>query len=988
MKLALAVAFLALIGSMLLVGCRDSTPAPMSTPPPTATPTAEAPVQPIPSATPVSPPVYTPTPSPVPTPPYLEAWKAVPGAQSLERSKPELASDIVALPWVEDGIESNEREAVKQLVNVALLDAPVFLSVVDKAWLTDGLDTVEREVLKDLAWFKNEPAAELVAAMPFLDTIEAADGATLELLADLDFYVPGLLSAVADKSWTRDGLKSSEREVIDLLWGITYDDEAIALRILDMPFLDTVEPADVTLTQVLSDLISYRNDLIYAAVEKSWITDGLDESEAAILDDLKLIADNDAAVALQLLEMPFLESVEQTDVLALQALRLLGADLLPVAVERQWVDDGLDDSELEIVRKLRLIETRDAGSAVQIAAMPFLETIEESDDAAMDALWATALYGADVIAAMVGSPWVADGIDDLETQAIRWVRNFSDVDIAISVVEFAWVEDGIDELEVSAIEELSYIANDDSNLASSVVGFTWMQDGINELELETISWIGNFSNPTVAASVTSLIWVQNGISPQRTRAIEELSYLSNKDAAQASRIVEMPFLEFLDPADVSAIDSLSNLAWFRQDDFQRVLSHPTLSDGITDDWAKIVSTLYGVSMNKPDLIDTLLDPNQVTLEERIIDLPLAGETHLTIIRTGPGAERSMDLLDHATRTIEAYMSMPLPTNYVGLLFEDAVPGDSAGANFGTHVGALAKYDVDDGSGEADFAGSLIAHEVAHYYWSGNRGWVDEGIADFMGSLSENTRSDHPIEVTNSPCPYAPNILELEALDPEVGESTYSCNYALGERLFIDLYRSIGEEEFRRGLSNLYLISQTEDEGGAREDIELGINHVKAAFTGDGDVEMPIVNTIAARWYDGSVPYAMPEDSTGLTNPILRSINGRVHTAYLSASHEGTPVTNISADAVDDYLWLLLRWDYNVGSDTEVPLDLVHYYEDGFEFGRRTVTFTADSRHNGSLWSWWLQVGQSPDKPWAIGNYELHVYNEGRKLVELEYEVTE
>ena len=77
----------------------------------------------------------------------------------------------------------------------------------------------------------------------------------------------------------------------------------------------------------------------------------------------------------------------------------------------------------------------------------------------------------------------------------------------------------------------------------------------------------------------------------------------------------------------------------------------------------------------------------------------------------------MDLLEHAIHAVEAYMAVPLPTNYVGLLFEEAVSGDSAGTNFGTHVAALPKYDVDDGSHEAEFAGSLIAHEVAHYYWS-------------------------------------------------------------------------------------------------------------------------------------------------------------------------------------------------------------------------------------------------------------------------------
>ena len=394
-----------------------------------------------------------------------------------------------------------------------------------------------------------------------------------------------------------------------------------------------------------------------------------------------------------------------------------------------------------------------------------------------------------------------------------------------------------------------------------------------------------------------------------------------------------------------------------------------------------------MSKNNSDLVDTLLDPDRVILEERVIELPLTGETHLAIIRTALGVERSMDLLEHATHAVEAYMAVPLPTNYIGLLFEEAVSGDSAGTNFGTHVAALPKYDVDDGGHEAEFTGSLIAHEVAHYYWSGNRGWVDEGVADFMASVSENARNGGPIEVTNDPCAYARTVADLENLDPAIGESAFTCNYALGERLFVDLYRNLDEDNFREGLRDLYLLSQVEDEGEMQDNTEVGIEHLKAAFRGSEEVENPVVDVIAARWYDGTQPYAPSDQETGLPNPILLTINGRIHTAYLSATQEGTPLTSISAEAVDDYLWLLLRWDYNVGSNTEVPLELVHYYEDGFEFGRRTVTFTADARHNDSLWSWWLSVGQSPSDLWAPGKYQLHVYNEGRKLVELEYEVT-
>ncbi len=621
-----------------------------------------------------------------------------------------------------------------------------------------------------------------------------------------------------------------------------------------------------------------------------------------------------------------------------------------------WVIDGLDARESEVIQDLLYIA---------VTSRPVVSSIVDLD-------------------------WMHDGIEDLEAEAVRWMNNFGDEEVASSVVALSWVQDGIEEIEVKTIQELSYIANDDAGLASSVVELGWVQDGITGVEAEAIDWFSGFNDAEVALSVVALEWVQEGIGEQEAQALEELSYLSHKNEGQASRIVDMPFLETLEPPDVSALESLVDMAWFRQADYQRVLSHPTLSDGITDDWAKIVASLYGVSDTNPILIDTLLDPDQVTLEERVIELPLAGETDLAIIRTGPGADRSMELLEHSVLHAEEFMGVPFPTNYVGWLVGDAVTPTFGGNYYGTHIVTLPKYDVDDGSHEAEFAGSLVAHEVAHYYWSGNSNWVDEGASDFMASTSENARTGGSIEVTNDPCGYVRTIAELENLDvtSEDGtDSAFTCNYALGERLFVDLYRNLDEDSFREGLRDLYLLSQIEDEVEMQDDTEVGIEHVRTAFKGDEDEDVSIVETIAARWYDGTEPYAPSDQEIGRTNPILRTINGRIHTAYLSATQEGTPLTSISAEAVDDYLWLLLRWDYNVGSNTEVPLELVHYYEDGFEFGRRTVTFTADARHNGSLWSWWLQVGQSPSDLWAPGEYRLHVYNEGRKLVELEYEVT-
>ena len=381
------------------------------------------------------------------------------------------------------------------------------------------------------------------------------------------------------------------------------------------------------------------------------------------------------------------------------------------------MQDGIDDAESEVVQDLLYI----AAASQSVAS------------------------------SVVGLGWVQDGIDGTEAEAIAWINNIGGAGVASSVVALGWVRDGVDDVEVKAMEDLSYIAYEDAELASSVVALGWVQDGIDGPEADAIHWTQNIQGAEVASSVVALGWVQDGVDDVEVEAIENLSYIANedadvalsvvslgwvqdgvdraeadliddfasiavKDASAALWIVGMPFLETIEPPDVSAMASLRLLAAFDLASFQSVMSHPALRDGITNSLAPVVATLRGVAKTNPALIDVLLDPGRVHLERRDITLPLSGEVVLHIIRTGSGAARSMELLERSVRGAEEYMGAPLPTNYVGLLYEDAVSGASAGTNCGTHIAVLPKYDVDDGSHEAENASPVIAHEVAHYYW--------------------------------------------------------------------------------------------------------------------------------------------------------------------------------------------------------------------------------------------------------------------------------
>ncbi len=529
-----------------------------------------------------------------------------------------------------------------------------------------------------------------------------------------------------------------------------------------------------------------------------------------------------------------------------------------------------------------------------------------------------------------------------------------------------------------------WLEQQDPDLALAIKNLVWAQDGINIAEYKAIQgilYVAVGSRPT-ASSLISRNWVRDGIDGAEADLIEHFAYVVREDAAAASQILDMLFIKTIEPPDVPAMESLSRLAVSDPQIFYGVLSHPTLSAGISNDFAPIVATLHGVAETNPVLIDTLLNPSNVVLEPRTITLPLSGEVVLTIIRTGPGAARSLDLLEHAVRSAEQYMGAPLPSNYVGLLFENAVPGSFAGTNSRTHITILPGYDVDDGNRDAAFAGEVIAHEVAHYYWAGNANWIDEGAADFMAAVIGSVGTGRPTEVGNPPCAYAGNIAELEFLEIDRGDVEFECNYSLGQRLFVDLHRTLGAEKFRQGFRQLYLTSKVDHDTDDFPGTSLGIGHVNEAFRSDGGA----ANIVIARWYDGTEPYDLSHVDRDPIDPSLPGINGRIEEAFLTAGEDGPPVLRFPAQGLSDWIILTIEYSYSIsGGPYEVPVEIVEYHQDGFAYHRRSNEFTAEAEYIGG--TMWFSVGIPPSQHWAPGHYAVFVYAGGRKVAEVYYEVT-
>ena len=477
--------------------------------------------------------------------------------------------------------------------------------------------------------------------------------------------------------------------------------------------------------------------------------------------------------------------------------------------------------------------------------------------------------------------------------------------------------------------------------------------------------------------IRELAWVQDGLAERELRAVQGLIYFARYGGRHFQEQIEEPWV--LEGRNLPAMRSLGNLARRDSAALDRIMIHPTIADGITDEEAKVVAVLHGVQQYNPPLVDVLLDPERVMLEERTITLPLVGEVELTMIRTRPGVEDRMDLLEEAVRAIEEFMSVPFPVRDVIWLFEEAVPPGVAGANFGTHVATLPDAYDDETPIKSPFRHFI--HESSHHYWRGGSApWINEGATTFLEAVIETEFTGWPIAMERNPCHAARHIS-----DDNEGE----CPYRLGERIFHDLYRNIDQPSFRLGFRQLYLLSQSDDSEDGCDGTDLGICHVEAAFTADAPAETSTkVEQVISRQYHGTEPPDLSFQDIRPANPELPSINGRIDRAWVSTGRgEGPQVARFSASDRPRRLYINIEYSHleHSGPDS-LTLQSFQYFEgDGFSFNWDPYDpLDVDGSSEGRVKGFSLG-GESTRGP--AGQYWVYVYQGDQKVAEVSYEIT-
>ena len=383
-----------------------------------------------------------------------------------------------------------------------------------------------------------------------------------------------------------------------------------------------------------------------------------------------------------------------------------------------------------------------------------------------------------------------------DTQNTRWLSR-SYPGIARQIAELPWVQDGLSVLETKAIDEILYLGVDSIDNLQSVLRLPWVQDAIEDTEHDILDDL-------------------SGLRPDVVSAMTTMPFLASHEATDALAVEGMRLLE-----RGSGLDAL--------------VDSPVFQDGI-DDSETILIAAVGTFYKDADAVRRVLTPGNAAVEAVSLGTELTPALAVSIVRTGsqsrPG---TVEAVRDAVEFVESIMGLPLPVEHVIVVFDEAaVPAGYGGANYGFAFSYSPKYETRQGTYEWRILQAGFIHELAHYYWSGDQAWMTEGVANVFSYMRgrDSGLSRGQLKTRRTTCE-AHDLQMLEMWDPSSStRDAYSCNYYLGERLYLELLGALGRLQFVAKLREIYQVALPVREAGGDK---TGIAAMRQVFAGQGDI---------------------------------------------------------------------------------------------------------------------------------------------------------
>lgn len=331
-------------------------------------------------------------------------------------------------------------------------------------------------------------------------------------------------------------------------------DEATAIKVIGLPFLDTIEWGDSDIMEFLARISVSDPDALMKLLSRESLTAPNDPPVQILYLEIR-----DPAAAARLADQVWvkngLQYLENSTLNYLQETALASPRFFNYMIEehREWIplQNGLDNSAL-----YRLVKWShfDEDTVLRLVAMPFLERIEIQDGQVVTWLYELASTDPEAAQRILSRPIVQDGVTDEESiyLALYYLEETLP-ETAAALQALPWIQDGIEHVPWQPqLSSINVIQDIEAHKVISLV------------TLATRS-------PEFLIELTTKGWMQDNINEREALSLGDFDVPVSYDPEAALRVLRLPLLDNHDREVYRAIDRLVTARWESREAFEEEL---------------------------------------------------------------------------------------------------------------------------------------------------------------------------------------------------------------------------------------------------------------------------------------------------------------------------------------------------------------------------------------------------------------------------------
>ncbi len=511
------------------------------------------------------------------------------------------------LPWFEEPSQGIETDSIQTLINLWIDQRDITEWIVALSWINDGVDQSEAGAFQR---FLEVAVADVALGEKMLGLLWINDGLTeaelmaFEDIADVAIEDAELAKEVMDLPWLMDGVSREEASAIRELRSIFEEDPEVAGEIARLGWhTDGISQAEVIALGSIAGTFAGNRELAGELTALDWFVDGIQDGEAETLSALARFAD---------------ESVE------------IDAGLLERITALSWVVDGVTDFEEGIIRFALMVQGRDPELANTIIELPWVsDGVVDYEGITIDTLNNIASEDLEFAIDVASLPWFGERVSRTTFRVLESLYGVSmaDRELAKQVMTLEWVKEFATNGRTSTLDRLSRIAAEDAAFAREIASLPWFNEGATS----STPWILTLlfgiasADPEVGRKAANIPWLGGDATNEETDIIQVLNVATSIDAELGNILVSLPWISADEPTPESNEFILQLLRMVEEDagSVKDIISlMEWMADGVSDDESQVFQDLFRVISDDPVLGRELLNlpwiqDDEITGDERL-----------------------------------------------------------------------------------------------------------------------------------------------------------------------------------------------------------------------------------------------------------------------------------------------------------------------------------------------------------------------------------